>query len=162
MADADPFRALASHPAHQPCTSLAWEAVVSVGERRDLGDGPTGQRFIVPILGGVFRGGSDMPEFRGCIEPGGADRQLLRPDGIRELTAEYEMRTDRGSVISIRNRVVVDADARPERYAFSRIEVAAPDGEWAWLNRRLFLGTLQSDQPNQGYVVIRAWLIGRA
>jgi hypothetical protein len=142
-----------------PGLSLAWEAVVTVGERQDLGDSPLGLRFVIPILGGAFRGGPSMPDFRGDIEPGGADRQLLRSDGIRELIAEYDMRADDGSVISIRNRVIVDADAAPERYAFSRIEASAPAGRWGWLNRRMFLGTLQSDQPNMGYVVIRSWLV---
>ncbi len=138
---------------------LAWEAVVTVEPRRDLGAGPSGHRFIVPITGGSFRGGPDFRDFHGAVLPGGADRQLLRADGIKELTAVYEMQVEDGTVLNIRNEVIVDTRATPERYAASRIHVAAPEGRWSWLNRRLFLGSLQSRRPNPGFVVIRGWEI---
>lgn len=145
------------YPAAAFSTRLAWEAVVRVAPREDLGAGPLGGRFIVPITGGMFRGGPDCPDFHGVVLPGGADRQVLRRDGVKELEAIYEMRVHDGTVISVRNEVIVDLEARPERYAASRIRLAAPDGPWAWLNRRFFLGSLQSRQPNPGYVVIRGW-----
>ncbi len=141
----------------EPALRLAWEAVVTVTGRQDLGAGPKGHRFIVPISGGWFRGGPHMPEFHGTVAPWGADRQLLRADGIRELTAEYEMQVADGTIISVTNRVLSDADGKSVRHSFSRIEPTAPPGPWEPLNRRVFLGTLQSVQPSPGYVVIRAW-----
>jgi len=137
-------------------TRLLWEAVADIGPRQDLGDGPLGHRFLVPILGGAFRGGPGIDGLDGGIRPGGADRQLLRADGVKELEAIYEMETQAGIVLGIRNRVLID-DARTPRYALSRIEVTAPSGPLAWLNRRLILGTLQSARPAREGVVIRAW-----
>ena len=138
-------------------TRLAWEAAVTVGARHDLGDGPLGRRFMVPITGGIFRGGPDHPDFHGMVLAGGADRQLLRRDGVKELEAIYEMQVHDGAVLQIRNEVIVDRPDSPDRYAVSRIRVAAPNGPWAWLNRRFFLGSLQSGRPDGDFVVVRGW-----
>ena len=137
-------------------TRLLWQAVADIAPRQDLGEGPLGHRFIVPIVGGAFVGGPGIEGLDGEIVPGGADRQLLRADGVKELEAIYEMRTHAGIVLGIRNRVLVD-DERTPRYALSRIEVSAPRGPLDWLNRRLILGTLQSARPAREAVIIRAW-----
>jgi hypothetical protein len=92
----------------------------------------------------------------GAILPSGVDRQLLRPDGVKELDAIYEMRTHEGIVLSVRNRVVLDNDRAP-RYAMSRIHVTAPKGALDWLNRRLIIGTLQSARSERQAVIIRVW-----
>ncbi|WP_416898844.1 MAG: DUF3237 domain-containing protein [Minwuia sp.] len=154
------FDALSALPPRHLSPQLAWEAAVDVGPREDLGESPLGHRFIVPILGGHFRGGPGLPEFHGTIEPGGADRQLLRRDGIRELDALYEMRIHDGTAITIRNRVLLDAEAPQGRYAVSRIEPVAPEGRWAWLNRRFFAGTVQATSPEPDFVIVRAFQIG--
>lgn len=159
--DADGFSdVLAQFPPQGFALHLAWEAVVQVGAREDLGPGPGGRRFIVPIHGGRFTGGPALAGFEGTILPGGADRQTLRPDGVKELSAVYEMRTGDGAVIGIDNRVIVDADRRPHRYAVSRIRATAPSGgRWDILNRRFLLGSLQSGSQVPGHVVVRAWLV---
>ncbi|MDZ7904787.1 MAG: DUF3237 domain-containing protein [Cypionkella sp.] len=146
-------------PPNAPVTRLVWEAVVDVAERQSLGVGPNGARFIVPILGGVFRGGPGFEKLRGTVPAGGADRQVLRPDGIKELDAQYEMSVDDGTVLTIRNRVLVDETVAGPRYALSRIHVVAPQGDWDWLNRRLFVGTLQTARPKRAAVIVRAWLV---
>lgn len=136
---------------------LLWDALVDVADMQELGIGPFGERRIVPILGGEFRGGPDMQGFHGVVLPGGADRQLIRSDGAKELDALYEMQVTDGSILTIRNRVVIDETGPGPRYAMSRIEVTAPEGPWAWLNRRLILGTLQSARPDRQAVLIRGW-----
>lgn len=156
MTDAD---LLASRPPAVPTARLVWSAVIDIAPRADLGQGPTGERFIVPILGGRFHGAAGFEGLSGAVLPGGADRQLLRPDGVKELDALYEMRTDDGHVLTIRNRVVIDDARQPNRYALSRIEVRAPDGPHAWLNRRLLVGTLATARPDREAVIIRAWLL---
>jgi hypothetical protein len=113
---------------------------------------------MVPILGGRFYGGPDFEALSGTVLPGGADRQLLRADGVKELDALYEMQTDSGDVLTLRNNVIVDEARQPDRYAMSVISVTAPRGEIDWLNRRLVLGTLQSARPKRQAVVVRAWL----
>lgn len=139
---------------------LAWEAVVTITPVVDLGPGPLGHRFIVPITGGQFRGGPGYAGFHGTILAGGADRQLLRADGVKELRAIYEMQVADGTILNVDNQVIIDAAAQPGRYAVSRITVTAPLGKWDWLNRRFFLGSLHSHQPNPGFVVIRGWEVG--
>ena len=136
-----------------PRCELAYEAIVDIAPREALGRGPLGERFIVPILGGRFAG----PRLCGEVLAGGADRQLLRDDGIRELDAFYEMRTDDGTVLTVRNRAIIDAPADGARYAFSRLVVTAPQGPHAWLNRRLLVGTVDSLQPRRMAVRIRVY-----
>lgn len=138
-----------------PELKLVYEAVVDIAERKELGASALGQRFIVDILGGTFQG----PGLRGRVLPGGADRQLLRPDGVKELDALYEMQTDDGAVITVHNQVLVDDAAGPPRYARSTVRLRAPDGPHAWLNRRVFIGTLQSLRPARDAVQIQVFLV---
>jgi len=136
-----------------PRAEFAYEAVVDIAPREDLGASALGERFIVPILGGRFEG----PRLRGRVLPGGADRQWLRPDGIKELDALYEMQTDDGTVITVHNRVVIDDTLQPERYARSVLKLSAPAGPHEWLNRRVFVGTLQTLKPLRDAVRITVY-----
>ena len=136
-----------------PCAELAYEAEVDIAPRQSLGASPLGERFIVPILGGHF----DGPRLRGRVLAGGADRQLLRPDGIKELDALYEMQTDDGAVITVHNRVLIDESAQPQRYVRSVVSLRAPAGPHEWLNRRVFIGTLQGLQPDRAAVRITVY-----
>jgi hypothetical protein len=134
---------------------VAWIAEVDIGERQTLGDGPNGARFIVPILGGRFQG----PRLGGQVLPGGADRQWLRPDGVRELDALYEMRADDGCLITVRNRVLVDGDDLATRYARSVVQVRVAQGPHDWLNRRVFVGSLQSLRPARAAVQVSVYVL---
>lgn len=140
---------------NEPTFLLAWEASVDVGPRQALGESPIGQRFLIPILGGTFVG----PRIRGTVLAGGSDRQLWRRDGVRLLDAHYEMLTDDGDVITVRNRVTIDDPEGPDRYAWSQVQLIAPDGPHAWLNRRVFIGTLKSLLPGRQAVVIRIYQV---
>lgn len=148
-----------AHPLQPPSSALAWEAIVKVSDRQDLGMSPVGERFIVPIVGGQFAGQIDGHVLRGRVLSGGADRQLLRPDGIKELDALYEMQHEDGTVLTIHNRVTIDAPAEGPRYAFSHVKVTAPEGPHAWLNRRVFVGTLHGLPTERQAVLIRVWLL---
>jgi hypothetical protein len=136
-----------------------WSAVVEVGEKEALGLSAHGERFIVPILGGHFWGELGFENFHGTVRAGGADRQLVRADGVKELDALYEMQTHYGAIITIHNKVTIDESLAPDRYVMSVINVAAPQGPHAWLSRRVFLGTLQSLQPARKAVLIRGYLV---
>ncbi|MEZ5645522.1 MAG: DUF3237 domain-containing protein [Burkholderiaceae bacterium] len=141
-----------THPS-PPEVRFAYEAQVDIGERQDLGHAPLGERFLVPILGGTFEG----PGLRGTVLPGGADRQLLRSDGVKELDALYEMRTHDGVVITVRNRVLIDDTARAGRYARSVLRLTVAAGPYDWLNRRVFVGTLHSLRPARSAVCVRVY-----
>jgi hypothetical protein len=138
-----------------PTLQPAWEAVVDIGPRRSLGRSPLGERFIIDILGGSFEG----PRLKGLVLPGGADRQLLRPDGAKLLDALYEMQTDDGHVLTVHNQVVIDEAAPDGRYARSTVRVTAPAGPHEWLNRRVFVGTLQGLMPERQAVRIGVFLV---
>lgn len=158
--ESDDLRAAAeSLPLPALHARLAWTAAVDIAPRETLGASALGERFIVSILGGRFWGGPGFEGLRGRVRAGGADRQLLRADGVKELRAEYEMETDDGAVLTIDNRVIVDESVQPERYALSHLFVTAPAGPHAWLNRRVFVGTLQSLRPQRQAVVVRGWLL---
>lgn len=133
-----------------PASTLVYEALVEVAPRRDIGESPLGHRYIVDITGGRFEG----ERLRGRVLPGGADRQLLRHDGIKQLEAIYELETDDGVIISVRNRVLIDDPGNVPRYAHSHIEIDAPAGRYDWLNRRRYVGTLLSMAPRLSAVMI--------
>ena len=101
-----------------PRTEFVYEAVFDLAPTLNLGDSPLGERRMVPITGGSFEG----PNIRGNVLPGGADRQLIRKDGVRQLDALYELQADDGAIITVRNRVLIDdpGSGRP-RYAFSTL-----------------------------------------
>lgn len=147
-----------AHPLPRFSITPVWHAAVDIGERESLGQGPGGERWIVPITGGRFWGAPGYEGFQGRVRPGGADRQLLRPDGVKELQALYEMETDDGAVLTILNEVTIDESVTPQRYLVSRIRVTAPQGPHAWMNRRVFLGSLQPLRPQRDAVLIRGFL----
>ncbi|HVZ52279.1 MAG TPA: DUF3237 domain-containing protein [Pseudolabrys sp.] len=66
----------------------------------DLGRTPYGQRRIIGILGGTVAG----PKFKGRVLPGGADWQIVRPDGAADIQARYTLESDGGG------HVMVDSD----------------------------------------------------
>lgn len=138
-----------------PTLTLAWTAEVRIGEKQDLGEGPLGRRFLVPILGGSFEG----PNLRGMVLAGGADRQWVRPDGVREFDAQYEMQVHDGTVISVRNRVLVDGDDPGTRYARSVVIARTAAGPHAWVTRRMLVGTLESLRPVQAAVRVTVYVL---
>jgi len=139
-----------------PRTEFVYEAVFELAPTLNLGDSPLGERRMVPITGGSFEG----PNIRGTVLPGGADRQLIRKDGVRQLDALYELQADDGAVITVRNRVLIDdpGAGRP-RYAFSTLEITAPEGPHGWLNRGVYVGTLDSLRPQRAAVLIRVFKV---
>jgi hypothetical protein len=140
-----------------PTTELVYEALFDLAPTLQLGDSPYGERRIVPITGGRFQG----PGLAGRVLPGGADRQLVRRDGAVSLDATYELETDDGVVISVRNRVLTRTPKEPAnapRYAFSTLDVVAPDGRYGWLNDWVYVGTLHSLRPRPN-VLIRVYKV---
>jgi len=82
-----------------PHLSFTMELHVKLGAPMEIGAGPHGRRRIIPIEGGTFEG----PGLRGTVLPGGADWQIIRPDGLSELDTRYALRTDDGALIYIQN-----------------------------------------------------------
>jgi hypothetical protein len=110
---------------------------------QELGDTPHGRRRIVPITGGSFRG----ERLSGRVLSGGADWQLIRPDGVAQLEARYTLETAEGVLIYVRNdgyrhgpadvmrQLAAGAPVDPSTYYMRttpRFETA--DTRFAWLN----------------------------
>ena len=121
---------------------------VELAEILQLGQTPYGDRRIIHITGGVFEG-----RLSGRIVPGGADWQLVRPDGVADLEARYTLETGAGERVLVRSEglrhgppEVIAALARgeavdPAHYYFRtalRFETSAP--ALAFLNKLIAIG----------------------
>lgn len=126
-----------------PRLDLLCRATIALATPLVVGTTPLGVRRVIPIVGGQVTGES----LAGEVLPGGADWQLVRPDGAAILDARYTLRTADGALIDIRNRGLrtgpPDVLARltrgevadPATYYFRttpRFETGAP--AYAWLN----------------------------
>lgn len=117
-----------------------------------MGATPQGQRRVINISGGTFEG----TEMKGTILPGGEDWQLVRSDGATELDARYALRTEDGSVIRVHNQALVNppAQAGGKQYVRSTVRFDAPIGTaYEWLNKAVFVGTLEVDMKQRPMVV---------
>jgi len=123
-------------------------AVVPLGETKD------GKRQAIPITGGSFAG----ENIKGEVIPGGADYQLVRPDGIVEINAIYMIKTDDGAVINVQNSGIINP--APDNFYFRTApKFTAPIGPYDWLNKSLFLSSIRTDPEQPGYVFIRVFKV---
>jgi hypothetical protein len=89
------------------------------------------------------------------VVAGGVDRQLVRADKVRLLDAFYELKTDDGAYITVRNHVT----SIPDQPRFSYLEITAPEGAYGWMNDLVFVGTLDSMRPERAAVIIRVFAV---
>jgi hypothetical protein len=116
----------------------------------DVGKAPLGHRRVVNILGGTVTG----ERMTGRILPGGADWQIVAPDGMADLHARYTLETDAGALVQVESRGMRHAppevlaqlgrgeDVDPSLYYFRtamRFESAHP--ETLWLSKILGIAT---------------------
>ena len=109
-----------------------------------LGVTPYGDRRVINILGGRVEG----KRLSGRILPGGADWQIVRPDGVADLCARYTIESDGGARILVASdglrhgpadviaRLARGETVDPTLYYFRtamRFETSDPSA--AWLNR---------------------------
>ncbi|HXH26145.1 MAG TPA: DUF3237 domain-containing protein [Vicinamibacterales bacterium] len=154
-----------AQPAVAPRLTFVFELRAQVGPPIEVGDVARGRRRIVPILGGTFEG----PAIRGRVLPGGADWQLIQPDGFSELDTRYTIQTDQGQIVYVQNagirhaapevmkRLLAGETVDPALVYFRtvpRFETSAP--ELQWLARSVFVGTGER-YPSD--VVIRFWRV---
>jgi hypothetical protein len=132
---------------------FAFEANVAVSAPLVIGPATIGLRRVVPITGGTVSG----PRFTGRVVPGGADWQVVRPDGVLQIEAKYTLESNDGVLVMVTNRgmrhgpqAVIDKLARgepvdPSQYYFrTAAEFEAPgESKYAWLNRAIFIGVAE-------------------
>ena len=145
--------ALAAEPVLPVRTRFAFTASVSVAAPLVIGTSTHGLRRVVPITGGSF----DGPRLSGRVVPGGADWQVVRPDGVLAVEAKYTLETSDGVLIMVTNRGmrhgppdVIERLTRgesvdPGQYYFrTSAEFEAPaQSKHAWLNRAIFIGVAE-------------------
>jgi hypothetical protein len=83
----------------QLATKYVFSLSIKVGTPIVAGDLGYGIRRVIPVLGGTVQGEG----IKGTIHSGGADFQIIRPDGFTELEAKYTFELDDGAVIYIEN-----------------------------------------------------------
>jgi hypothetical protein len=136
-------------PEGGPSFRPLFDAHVELAPIRSLGRTPLGERRLVDILGGSFRG----ERLTGRILPGGADWQIVRGDGAADLDARYTLEAAGGALIRVHSQGLrhgpadvlarlaagepVDAGAYYFRTAL-RFETGAT--ELDWLNRVIAIG----------------------
>jgi Protein of unknown function (DUF3237) len=148
-----------------PQLEFAFEVRAKVAAPTVLGAVPGGTRRIVDVLGGTFEG----PKIKGKIRPGGADWQIIRPDGFTEVDARYTLETDNGELIYVSNVGIRHAphDVLAKLNAgelvdqalvyfrtVPKMETSAPGLQW--LTRSIFICTAER-YPDA--VVIRYWRV---
>lgn len=114
----------------------------------DVGSTPDGRRTHIPISGGHVQG----PRLRAKVLMG-ADRLLVRNDGVPFVDALYEIETDDGVLITVHNSgpaAVAEGGSLPH----TTLRFVAPEGPHDWLNRSSFVGTLEPHLA-EGYVLVR-------
>ncbi|WP_407986792.1 DUF3237 domain-containing protein [Kitasatospora sp. CMC57] len=119
---------------------------VHVAPVLDLGDSHLGRRRVVNIVGGTF----DGPRLAGVVLPGGADWQVLHPDGSADLDTRSTLRTHDGALLhlttngvrhgppEVLRRLAAGQEVDPGEYyfrLFCRFETG--DDRYRWLNHTL-------------------------
>jgi hypothetical protein len=127
------------------------ELQVKLSPALSVGETAHGTRRIIPIVGGTVEG----PGIKGEIFNGGADWQVVRKDGVAELEAHYQFKTDDGSIVYVKNigvRVATpDVAARIARgekvdasqyyfRAIPKLETSL-SSKYAWINDTIFVCT---------------------
>lgn len=119
-----------------------------------------GDRYFVEILEGTF----DGPRLKGKVLPGGGDWAHIRPDGVMDFDARYNLQTDDGTLIYLRNRgfrwgspevmarLARREPADPSEY-YMRVSPAfdVPRGPYDFLAKHLFFGI--GDKIPEGNVI---------
>jgi hypothetical protein len=133
----------------QLATKYVFSLAIKVGAPVVAGDLGYGTRRVIPVLGGTVTGEG----ISGTIHPGGADFQIIRPDGFTELEAKYSFELGDGAVIYIANygirfgpKDALDRIARGEIVdpaliyfrSVPKFETGHP--KYRWLMQNLFVG----------------------
>jgi hypothetical protein len=133
----------------QPTLTFAFEIHATLGPAVEVGTLANGAlRRIIPVTGGTFHG----PGIRGTVLAGGADWQIVTPDGMAVLDARYTLQTDAGHFIYVSNkgirhgkpevlkRIAAGEEVDPSEYYMRTVpEMEASAPELDWLRRSVFV-----------------------
>ncbi|MEU1971305.1 DUF3237 domain-containing protein [Microbacterium sp. NPDC019599] len=144
-----------------PGLEPAFEVEVELGPLEDHGVTRAGHRRVVPITSGSVRGAFD-----GEILAGGADWQLVRPDGSIEIDGRYTARAPDGALVYLHavgvrsgSPEVLEAllrgdDVDPSEYYF-RTVVTIESSARPEFERSLYVASCVRDADRARYVAYR-------
>jgi Protein of unknown function (DUF3237) len=151
-----------------PRLEPAFDVTATLGPLEDHGVTRAGYRRVVPITGGRVSGGRVSGLVDAEILAGGADWQIVRPDGSTEIDTRYSARTPAGEYIHFRTAgvrsgppAVLDALLRgepvdPSEYYFRvavYLETSAP--RLAELQRSIFVAAAIRGADSVRYTAYR-------
>lgn len=129
----------------------AFRIDVELRQAIEVGSTYLGHRRVIPITGGRVTG----ERLRGRILPGGADWNVIRPDGVTHIWARYEIEADDGAIISITNEGIGRVSQEQMAHIFAGNPAAVTDWytrttpkfetaseKHQWLNASVFVGDL--------------------
>ena len=146
-----------------PGLEPAFTVDARLGPLEDHGVTRSGHRRVVPIAGGRVVGLFDAE-----ILPGGADWQVVRPDGTVEIDTRYSARTPAGEYVHFRTSGVRSGpppvlaallrgeDVDPASYYFRvavRLETSAPRLDF--LERSVFIASAVRGADSVAYTAYR-------
>jgi hypothetical protein len=135
--------------AQEPSLAFTFEIEALIGPPIDLGNTRMGHKRVIPILGGKVQGQG----LKGRILAGGADWQVVFPDGGADLDARYTIEMDDKTLIQVSNRGMRRGDPdtlakinRGEKADMSKIyfrTVATMEtsmAKYLWLTDAIYVG----------------------
>lgn len=146
-----------------PELEFTFELKVTIDPAMKIGTTARGERIILPITGGTFKG----PKMKGVVLSGGADYQYLNKElGRTELEAIYTIKTDDNVLIHVRNigiiynpkedNISTDADSSAFYFRAAPKFEAPVDSKYAWLNNAIFIC---KPVPQKDYISIQVWKV---
>lgn len=147
--------AMAQQPSRTPELEFVMQLRVTCSGAEYVGETPVGTRLSIPITGGTFEG----PDLKGGVLSGGADYQLVHTEaGRTDLEAIYNIQTDDGVTIHVRNMGMIASD-NGKPYFFTAPKFEAPvNSRYAWLNNAIFV-CRPDDKGMKNGVVLNVWKV---
>lgn len=146
-----------------PDLEAAFDVSVQLGPVDDYGMTRAGHRRVIPIRGGSVTGAIDAE-----ILPGGADWQLVRPDGALEIDGRYSALTSAGDLLYLQVSgvrtgppAVLDALLRgdpvdPSEYYFrTTVSIETSSAELAHLQHAVFVASCVREASTVRYTAYR-------
>lgn len=133
---------------------LVTTLTIELADQQQIGATRFGVRRVSPIVGGSAEG----PRLCGEVLPGGADWNLVLPDGSIEFDARYTIRADDGTLILVCNEGL-ERSTMAKLFAGESVDPTAPmyartlprfevgPGPHEWLSRSLFVAELRLGGP---------------
>jgi 5-methylphenazine-1-carboxylate 1-monooxygenase len=124
-----------------PSLELLTRVRATLAEPLELGQTPWGRRRVIGITGGEF----DGPRLSGRVLAGGADWQIVHPDGSATIDTRYTLESHDGALIYVATRgcrtgppevlarIAAGETVDPSDYYFRvsiQYETSAPEYEW--------------------------------